>query len=528
MLHQMQDGAVIFRAVYRRGQLADFTWVATNAVNEQALGRSEAELVGRLHSVEYPTAHRELFEDYCQVLRSGAARRRELHYQGEGLDLWLDLSILPISRCEIMLVYRDISELKEQSARDSLTGLYNRRAFTQIWGSQDIWALLRLSLERFRWVNNAAGHEIGDLILIEVARRIGAVTKGADPVYRDGGTFIILLVNPVSRARAMVIGGRFVEAVERPFEIAGGEFRLSACVDVSPQTGGLSVRDLLSRTDLLAALRVRDQSLPPVLCATADVIEASYRRAALEGLLRDAAERRELFLLYQPIVNLQVEGYPIVGFEALARWQSPSYGLVQPAEFIPIAEDAGLIQRITDWALLEAFEQAQSWRRQTGQPCRISVNCSALDLIRPNFQSRVEALAKGASAGLSILTIELTETALASDPGQITPAIEAIQALGALTAIDDFGAGYNNLINLIRLPVDIIKIDREFISGERASPDLCSSIMAIASHGGRAVVAEGVETVEQAAMLKFLGCDYGQGWLFGRPVAAEAALELIR
>lgn len=437
----------------------------------------------------------------------------------------------------VVLNVRDVTDRKQAEAElahnamhDTLTGLPNRALFLDRLhhslkrrrpeGSHP--AVLFLDIDRFKLVNDSLGHEIGDQLLIEAARRLRASVRAGDTVARFGGDEFVILCEPPGDPAALA--RRLLDTLERPFRLAGEDFYLSASVGVAAPDEVVSNPSELIRDADTAMYRAKELGRGRMHVFDETARAAALARVHTEHLLRGALDRGELRLFYQPIIDLRTGA--LVGTEALLRWQHPNLGLIGPVRFIESAEDSGLILMIGDWVLREACEQAAIWASR-GSPVNMAVNVSARQLADDEFAEAVKLMLRQPLQ----LTLEVTESVLIRDPDATAERVDTLKGLGVRLAMDDFGTGYSSLANLRRYPFDALKIDQRFVGGLAENPDdgtIVRAIVALAHGLGRTVVAEGVETEEQLIMLRELGCDLAQGFYIGAPqVATDDPVELL-
>ncbi len=419
-------------------------------------------------------------------------------------------------------------ELEIRTLYDQLTGLANRNLFEEQLdrhfasknsdniGSE---ALMVLGLNDFQTLNGTAGHETGDRLLQEVARRIAGYSGDHSHVARLGGDIFGVLVSEPDRAGTEGLESRIsaiVESCEAPVRIGGKlyEFEVSAGVAVSPLDGE-DARTLLSHAEI-AMHRAKKLANQSVQFFAAEFGDQVHRRQEMIRDLKAAARENQLQLYYQPQFDRLRH---CVGYEALLRWHHPVHGTVSPAEFIPLAEETGLILGIGDWVLEEAIRRLADWIGQ-GFNGRVGVNVSALQLSDENLSQRIDDLLKRFDVSAGHLELEITETALMNDVEQAMVTLEGFRGLGLQLAVDDFGTGYSSLAYLKSLPVSRIKIDRAFVTGlpdNEQDAALCKTMITMAHNLECEVIAEGVETEAQARWLVASGCDELQGFLLGKP-----------
>ncbi len=492
--------------------------------------------------------------------RQGVGERYELEYrQRDGQPRHLMVSANPLyddqgSYLGSLSMYADITERKRAEAaltwmamRDPLTGLANRtmlmeelhRALSDAPRRGGLVSVLFIDLDQFKSVNDSLGHGVGDELLLIAAERIKNVVRSADVVARLGGDeFVVLTRDLGADPEATRLAERLSDVFAEPVHVAGLELVITASIGVAITEPAALTRisldgaavseianELLRQADIALYQakghgRARWERYEPETSDRADQLR-------LVGELRQAPVNGELRLYYQPIVDLSTG--ETVAMEALLRWQHPTRGLLVPKEFIPLAEQTGLIGELDLWALNEACRSASAWHRASPDlpPLGIAVNLSARELGDRNLPSRLLAILRATELDPSSLVLEVTETAVMSEPDAALGILHALKGLGVRVAIDDFGTGYSSLIYLKRFPVDELKIDRSFVDGLGADPEdsaIVASILGLAKAVGVTAVAEGVETAEQARILAELGCELGQGYLWSPPTS-EAALD---
>jgi diguanylate cyclase (GGDEF)-like protein len=440
-----------------------------------------------------------------------------------------------IDRTQEMMTERN---LRRELVSDSLTGLPNRAGFEELVeqrarteGPGADHAILLLDLARFSRINEHIGPMAGDELIITVARRLKSSLRSGDILARTGGDeFAISTRVAGGRADVREMARRIRGCFDHPFRI--GELKVS--VDCAL---GCAIQPEID-TDI--ADQIRHAQIALKRAKQTDRIEIyepeaamlSDNRFGLETELRNAIEEDRLHLAFQPLIELS--SGRVAGFEALARWDNSSGHSVSPTEFIPIAEDSGLIVPLGQWAIGKAAAILADWDRQNGGAvvdAYFSVNVSAIQLVRDDVAAVVREALEREKIGGERLMIELTESAIIGDPDLALSVLSELKALDARVAMDDFGTGYSNLAYLQRLPIDVLKIDRSFVEhmvDDRDKVAIVRTIQSLAEVLGMKTTAEGVETADQARLLSALGCDFGQGFLFARPMDGQAALDYWR
>src|SRR4051812_19138048 len=428
--------------------------------------------------------------------------------------------------------------LRAEMLRDSLTGLPNRTAFNERVeavlddpafqpGSH---AVLVVDMRRFSRVNECVGALAGDELLIAFARRLVSSLRSHDLLARTGGDeFGILMRLERGLEDALQAAERIRLALAQPFRLSELEIRVDCAAGCALLSGHEELAEEVLRNAQFALKRAKTSG--DVHVYEPNQARAARRRFSIETELRRSIEAGALDLAYQPLVDLGTGA--VSGFEALARWTHPTRGPISPTEFIPVAEESGLIVPLGRWAIEKALEPAAAWDAALGRPLPVpvSVNLSAIQLARDDVPAMVQAaLAAHGFAG-DRLTLELTESAIVQDPARATKVLGALQGLGVRIAMDDFGTGYTSLAYLQRLPIDVLKIDRSFVSGMLADADsvaIVRAILSLAAALGMDTTAEGIDAPGLAAALRDMGCTHGQGFHFARPLNAAAALAYFR
>ena len=419
------------------------------------------------------------------------------------------------------------ARLEHQTLHDPLTGLANRvllldrleHAVNASARRSTRPAVLFMDLDYFKSVNDASGHSAGDQLLAEVAERLRAVIRPNDTVARLGGDeFVVLcedLADPLHEAKA--VAQRIAKGLEPPFSVGGREVFVAASIGIAPSAAGDSAERLMARADQ-AMYRAKKLGRGRVEVYDPAVDQLVTRHAELSTAMHHALSDGQLHVVYQPVVDLGVQR--LVAREALLRWNHPKFGNVPPAEFIPLAEETGLIIEIGRWVLRQACLDCAQWRGQGHTEVAVAVNVSGRQLESTGFEEDVASVLDKAGIEPDALTLEVTETLLMSGRAEARAVLERIRATGVRIAVDDFGTGYSSLSWLARLPLDIMKVDRSFIASlglkDRESA-IVEAMIHLAHTLGLSVVAEGVETDSQLSRLTNLGCDGAQGFLLGYP-----------
>ena len=413
-------------------------------------------------------------------------------------------------------------QLRHLASHDALTGLPNRllledrvaQAVAQANRQGHEFALLVVDLDRFKLINDSLGHRAGDDLLREVAQRLKSAVRAVDTTARLGGDeFVILADGPVTRPEAVAIASRAIDVMRPAMRLLGIDVHISPSIGIAFYPGdGATVDALLARADA-AMYSAKERGRNNVQCYTEGMTTDTQDRVRLESELHEALRSGQFELHYQPKVD--TTSGRINSAEALIRWRHPQRGLVSPKDFIPIAEECGLLDGIGAWVLFEACRQAKAWQQNGLRPMRVAVNLAPSQFRLANLVEQIRKALAAAQLEPQYLEVELTESAVMSDAEESILILESISRMGVLVSVDDFGTGYSSMSYLRRFPIDKLKIDRCFITEMTRRPEDASIVRAIISLAHSLhlkVIAEGVETPEQLALLTELGCDQYQGF----------------
>lgn len=500
------------------------------------LGYEPAELLGKTPSeLIHPEDLEQVRQHLQNVLSQGQSRpviHRVRHKSGE--YIWVEVFTRPIFEdgrlTSILACSRDVTERKRMEEQvlegallyDALTGLPNRvllmdrlqQAFYRHYRDQSEFGLMFLDLDRFKIVNDTLGHSMGDLLLVEVARRIKGCVRAQDTVSRLGGDEFAILLEDLNLEELEQLAQRIQLALQDPFILHQHEISTSASIGIILGRGVADPETLLRHADM-AMYRAKNNGKARYVLfdeAMHDRLRDSMR---LEVDLRKALEHHEFVVHYQPIMD--IDRTNLVGFEALVRWQHPERGMICPDTFIPIAEEVGLISHIDLWVLEQACQQLRLWQKATPHTLKMSVNVSAKSILRKDFARQLSKCIVQSAIQPQQLRLEITESIL-MDHVASQEILLALRQQGVGLVIDDFGTGYSSLSYLQTLPLDSLKMDRSFIELSDANKQIIASIIALAHSLELEVVAEGIETSAQLEHLRSLSCCYGQGFLFGKPM----------
>ena len=469
------------------------------------------------------------------------------------------IKLAPLARCDkgrprclVSMVDRSVEvqaekALRAEMLRDSLTGLPNRLAFGEMIEAAESGglsknggdvvgddgtvrpighAVLVVDMLRFSRINESMGGLFGDELLITFARRLISALRSGDRLARTGGNeFGIIVALRKGMGDATKAAQRIQDVMTAPFKLSDLEIKVECAIGLAMMQPEQDPEELF-RNAQFAVKQAKAAGAPQVYHP--EEASQALRRFSIETELRRALDKDELDLFYQPLIDLK--SGQVAGFEALARWTHEDRGEISPTEFIPVAEESGLILTLGRWAMDKAAQTLAGWDRDAGEPLPlyVAVNLSAIQVARDNIADVVQSALKSAGIGGDRLTLELTESSIVQDPGRAQRVFEALKALDATVAMDDFGTGYSSLAYLQRLPIDVLKIDRSFVTGMMVDPDsvaIVRAVLSLADALGMSTTAEGIETVELATTLATLGCASGQGYYFARPLEATAALD---
>lgn len=428
------------------------------------------------------------------------------------------------------------NELRHRALHDSLTGLGNRELFrdrlehalARDRGHASI-AVATFDLDGFKAVNDAHGHSVGDAVLLEIGSRIRAAVRPEDTAARMGGDEFSLLLEGVGPRQAKRLIERLLSVIAQPLVCNGIELAISASAGLAVGSGATLIAVDVQRHADIAMYEAKAAGKGCFRLFQPGMQSSILQRLEMAVELRGAVERNELLLEYQPLVDLRT--LEVHGVEALVRWRHPVRGVIGPADFIPVAEETGLIVQLGSWVFSEACRQLAEWRRETawGESVTLSVNVSPRQLREPSLVESFRTILQATGVPASQLTVEVTETAVVEDIEQARDSLGQLRALGIRTAVDDFGSGYSSIGYLSTLPLDEIKIDRMFVSklGQGESKELVLAIVRLVDTLSVTTVIEGIETQEELDYATAMGIDMGQGFFFSRPVGPDQVLRLM-
>jgi diguanylate cyclase (GGDEF)-like protein/PAS domain S-box-containing protein len=444
-----------------------------------------------------------------------------------------------------VIVFHDVSAARAMSIQmthsaqhDLLTGLPNRlllndrinQSIAVARRKRKHVAVIFLDLDRLKYINDSLGHAIGDELLRSVSKRLLASVRSSDTVSRQGGDEFVILLSELARPEdAATSAQKLLHSLSAPHLLGGQDLHIDGSIGISVYPADGSDAEMLIKSADTAMHHAKERGRNNFQFFKTDMNLKAVERQSLEGSLRCALEREEFLLNYQAKVNLETG--EITGVEALIRWQQPNRGLVPPAQFVPVAEDCGLILPIGRWVLREACRQARAWQDAGLPPLVIAVNVSAVEFRDKDFVEGVRTILSETGLPARYLELELTEGVLMEDAESAASVLQELKAMGVHLAVDDFGTGYSSLSYLRKFPIDTLKIDKSFIHQNSTNTDQSTIVSAVIAMGRSLklrVVAEGVETLEQLMVLQGLHCDEAQGFYFSRPVAAAQFANLLQ
>jgi diguanylate cyclase (GGDEF)-like protein/PAS domain S-box-containing protein len=560
---RLQESEEFFRLTFSQAAIGiallsrEGRFLRVNRKLSQIVGYSEIELLQRFfHQVTHPE---ELDEDKAQIARlvAGEVRdfRRESRYLcKDGRSVWVALSASTMreaasGQLRVIVAVQDISRRKEaeeallrMASIDALTGLPNRmllqdrlaQAIAQAQRARRQVGVMFIDLDRFKHVNDSLGHEAGDRLIVEIARRLSAALRESDTVARQGGDeFVVVLADLAAPEDAALVAAKLLGSLFEPLQLCGHEVFPSGSIGIAMYPGDGSDSEALLKAADSAMYRAKASGGNHYAFYAADMAAEAQAHLRIEHGLQRGLLRGEFVLHYQPQVD--AGSGRIVGVEALVRWQPEGGAMVPPSDFIPLAEETGLIVPIGEWVLAEALrQQARFAQLLGGTPPRMSVNMSARQFREQDVAAKVERLLRETGCEPSWLTLEITESVLMENPSAATDTMARLSAMGVHLAVDDFGTGYSSLANLKRFPIHCLKIDRSFVSdivaggidGDDAV--IVKAVIALAQSMKLEVIAEGVESAAQLDFLGAHGCQRMQGFYFSRPVTAEQVEVLLK
>ncbi|MEW6163429.1 MAG: EAL domain-containing protein [Pseudomonadota bacterium] len=526
--------------------------IAVNAAFERLTGYTADDVIGADPKVlSTGNTPPDLYRQMWEALREHGGWQGELldrRKNGETFPKWLSISVVRDATGQVANYigsFIDISERKASEERvrhlahhDALTNLPNRfslhERLAQALGfavrNRKLLALMMIDLDNFKTINDTLGHQTGDRLLIEVAQRLAQAVRTSDIVARLGGDeFVVVLPDIDTPADAAHVAEKILQTVARPYAIDGQSLRTSPSIGICLHPDDAdSSNDLLKKADV-AMYHAKAQGRANYQFFTDELQQATMARIAMENDLRAAIEAGEFELFYQPQLDLRTGR--ISGVEALLRWRHPERGLVSPADFIPVAEETGLIMPLGDWVLREACRQLAAWQAAGIADIRMSVNLSANQFLDPRLALRIAEILTDNAVAAAMLDLEVTESMSMRSPEDTVALMDALTHQGMSLSIDDFGTGYSSLSYLKLFPIRTLKIDRSFVRDIETDPNdaqICDVTVLLAHKLGLETVAEGVETPGQLKYLLSIGCERIQGFLISRPLPAPEVAAFIR
>jgi diguanylate cyclase (GGDEF)-like protein/PAS domain S-box-containing protein len=558
----LQESEERFRSAFDHAAIGmalvapDGRWLQVNRSLCEIIGYSEQELrATNFQEITHEEDLQIVVGNISQVLAGKITtyqtEKRYVHQAGH--PVWVLLSVSPVrvpqtNSLRFIFQIQDITDRKRaeeqllhDALHDGLTGLPNRALFTDRLNlaiarakRRDDYGftVLFLDLDRFKTINDSLGHLVGDQLLIGIARRLESCLRTGDTVARLGGDEFTILLDDIGEDPGDVIHltERIKKELGRPFNLGGHEVFTSVSIGIAPSTTGYERPDDVLRDADTAMYRAKSLGKARHVVFDGEMHARAVNLLQLETDLRRAIERHEFLVYYQPIITLATG--QLYGFEALVRWRHPKHGLISPADFIPIAEETGMIVNIGQWVLAEACRQLCAWQKRfpSSAPFSMSVNLSARQFAQPDLIGQVRQVLQETGLDAKYLKLEITESAVMDNSEQAIETLKQLRALGVELSIDDFGTGYSSLSYLHRFPISMLKIDRSFVNQmteQNENTELVRTIVMLAGNLGMDVVAEGIETETQLSQLQALDCKRGQGYYFARPMDAATAQNFL-
>ncbi|HXG95051.1 MAG TPA: EAL domain-containing protein [Blastocatellia bacterium] len=559
-LAELQESEERFRSAFDHAPIGiaivspEGRWLSVNRSLCEIVGYSEEELLAtNTQAITHESDFGQFMSKVNEVLdgRTLTEQMEKRYIHKAGYEVWVMASISlirePRSKASNLIFQvqhisdrkRAEEQLRHEALHDMLTGLPNRANFMQkLRGALDrvkaggdaAFAVLFLDLDRFKVINDSLGHMAGDQLLIGIARRLRNCLRPGDVVARLGGDeFTILLNNIKDKSDAEHVADRVQRMISQPFTLGGYETSTTVSIGIAfPSPEYQQAEDLLRDADT-AMYQAKSLGKAQFVIFDKKMHTHAMSIMQIESDLRRSIDRHEFLIHYQPIISLQ--NGVLAGFEALIRWRHPERGLISPSDFIPVAEETGLIVPIGEWVLKESCRQMRRWQKSfNSSPLFISVNLSSKQFAHSTLLEQIVETLDATGLDPCSLKLEITESVVMQNIEVATGMLEHLRSIGVQLSIDDFGTGYSSLSYLYRLPIDTLKIDRSFIShlsGNNENREIVRTIITLAKTLGMGVVAEGIETQDQLDLLKNLKCDYGQGYLYSKPLEANAAEQLI-
>jgi diguanylate cyclase (GGDEF)-like protein len=539
--HMWQQNFLWISVTYFSGAAA----AAIIAISLQTAGASAFLIAVPIISIVYLTYDRYLREVKTSARQAELAERERAESERERAEQ-AERHVEELNNyiAEQERISRALEETKEHfrhaAFHDALTGLPNRSMFSELLTAEidnskrqqgRMFSVLFIDLDRFKNINDSQGHSYGDLLLVAFAERLERILRPLDTLARFGGDEFAILLSGISGPHdAIRVASRILDDLKQPFHLDKSSSFTSASIGIALSTSGYDRPEDILRDADTAMYRAKENGKGRFELFDKDMHAKAVSRLRLERDLREAIEKKQFSIDFQPIVVLNT--IKLSGFEALVRWHHPVDGLVGPGQFIPVAEETGLIVQIGQWVLEQACTALKQWQDQwpRHRDLTLSVNLSARQAAQPDLFEQVAAALERSGLEPRCLKLEITESVVMDNAERAITMFKRLRSLGVQLSIDDFGTGYSSLSYLHRFPLNYLKIDRSFVSrmtDTKDNSEIVKTIVTLAHNLGMKVIAEGVETAEQAEQLRTLGCEYGQGYLFSRPISQSKVLELL-
>lgn len=505
------DGLFYFEPDNKLRPVSNFQCRFANESGAKFVGQSPANLTTQ--DLDHHLRPLYSFTDCCrQVLETGASFEQQIFYPDT--NSWFHSTLRPIPPFGILLILRQITDIKYHTDHDTLTGLLNRSGLDTLkLLRRQFVGLMFVDLDYFKKVNDLQGDTAGNWLLKQVAGRLSALAQPDDEVIRFGGDEFGVLLSDTTADELLKRAGAIVESLKHSFQMGAFQTSINASIGVAKQG---TIDTMMQQANIAMLQRKSDRSLPNVILFHPEMLVKIQREQLLLEEMAGAIERQEFVLWYQPIFSIQSQPWTAHNCEALIRWQHPRLGLLGAGDFIPIAEQHGLISPICEWVFSTASAQALKWGR-----IRVHVNLSTHNLRHASYLALIENYLTLHPEGKDLIIFEVTEGIFRESAEEVLKYLNQIKNLGFQLEIDDFGSGYSGLARLSDLPISAIKLDRSLTNGGKRQQAICASSISLAHRLGLVVVAEGLETRARTLIMEALGCDFAQGFCLSRPLAVE-------
>lgn len=543
LYNSMREGLGLFEPVYgSKSVLTDFLFLDVNPALERILDTTKNTLIGNSGTHILGGILLQYCHDIADVMENNSSLRIETVDEATGKHYEINLFAPSPTTFAVLIEDTTDRKLSEEQIHklayyDHLTDLPNRfllidrldRLLAQAGRDANGVALLFLDLDQFKHINDTLGHAYGDLLLIEVAKRLSEGRRKSDTIARLGGDEFVVLISFTDQGAGIPhLAQKLIDNLAEPFIIAGHTVFSGTSIGIATYPADGSDSETLLKNADLAMYAAKEMGRKSFCFFTAEMNSKAYARMEMDTKMRHALAHDEFFLVFQPVLDILTN--TVVGGECLIRWRDASGRLIMPGEFIPLAEESGLILAIGEWVIKEACHKLNAWATAGLPPVKISINVSARQFAQHNFLDFLMSAIDSTNIDTQLLELELTESTLMENPQHVAEILNKIKGKGVSIAIDDFGTGYSSLSYLTRFPIDRLKVDRTFVqelTNNTTDQAVVEAIFAMADKLGIQVIVEGVETAEQVSFLRPLGCQYIQGFYYHRPLEEESFVKLL-